>query len=365
MTSKVLVLAYSKQAGGAEKSALKLHHALAQLENTQAVFGTLIRSSKDFYKVSDRSKNLNFLPLTNYFISKSIPFKYVWFPLIALFDLFHIRLSVKRNKIDTVVSFGAGVGCVIFLALFGTGIRQITSERIDPNPKVYKPSILARLLRPFMYKHGVICSVQTLGFRDWVIENWGVSAVVTPNHFDIPSDRYPEGAIEGPVIAVGRPAFQKGYDLLLNAWALVEGADSRELWIVCDDSENFVADIIKHSGCRNVRIKSLTDNLPGLFNQSSMFISTARFEGYPNAIAEAIIYGIPVMSTISSDIVLDWSEAQLCVAINDISPEAMSSQILALLNDRETLVKISNNGVLNRDLFSWVSVRQSWLSLLT
>ncbi len=362
---RVLILAYSRQAGGAEKSAIKLFDSLSDFGEIEAIFGTLIRSSKDFYAITDDAEQINLLPITNFMVSKKFPFKSLWLPIVAFFDLIHMRLSIHHSKIDRVVSFGAGVGCVAYLALLGSKVKQITSERINPNPKVYKPSVLARLLRPFMYKHGVICTVQTLGFRDWVIENWGVSAVVTPNHFDIPSNRYPEGAIEGPVIAVGRPAFQKGYDLLLNAWALVEGADSRELWIVCDDSENFVADIIKQSGCRNVRIKSLTDNLPALFNQSSMFISTARFEGYPNAIAEAIIYGIPVMSTISSDIVLDWSEAQLCVAINDITPEAMSNQILAFLNDKEALVKIGNNGVLNRDLFSWGSVKQSWLSLLT
>ncbi len=359
------MLAYSRQAGGAEKSALKLHQALSQSENIKGIFGTLVRSPKDFYKTNSVSENLNLLPISNFFISRNIPLRQVWLPFVALLDLSHMRMTIKNNGIDTVVSFGAGVGCVAYLALFGSGVKQITSERIDPNPKVYRPSILARLLRPFIYRHGVICSVQTAGFADWVKENWSVSAVITPNHFLIPSTKYSENSPKGPVIAVGRPAFQKGYDLLLNAWKLVEETDSRELWIVCDDSGGFIANLIEQSRCQNVRIKPLTDDLPGLFDKSSLFISTARFEGYPNAVAEAIIYGIPVMTTISSDIVLDWSEAQLCIAISNTAPEELSTQILLLLRNKEMLRKIGNNGILSRGSFDWDSVKHSWFSLLS
>ena len=358
------MLAYSRQAGGAEKSALKLHQALSQSENIKAIFGTLVRSPKDFYKTNSVSENLNLLPVSNFFISRNIPLRQVWLPCVALLDLFHMRMTIKNNGIDAVVSFGAGVGCVAYLALFGSEVKQITSERIDPNPRIYSPSILARLLRPFIYRHGVICSVQTAGFADWVKENWSVSAVITPNHFLTPSTKYSENSPEGPVMAVGRPAFQKGYDLLLNAWKLVEETDSRELWIVCDDSGGFIANLIEQSRCQNVRIKPLTDDLPSLFNKSSLFISTARFEGYPNAIAEAIIYGIPVLTTISSDIVLDWSEAQLCIAISNTAPEELSTQILSLLRNKEMLRKIGNNGILSRGLFDWESVKHTWLGLL-
>lgn len=362
---RVLILAYSRQAGGAEKSAIKLFHSLADSGDIKPTFGTLIRSPKDFYKINDDAELINLLPITNFLIARKIPLRFFWLPVVAPFDLIHMRISIRHNQIDSVVSFGAGVGCVAYLALVGSKVKQVTSERIDPNPEVYKPSLLARILRPFIYRHGVICSVQTAGFSDWVKENWSVSAVVTPNHFPIPSTKYSQDSPEGPVVAVGRPAFQKGYDLLLNAWKLVEETDSRELWIVCDDSEGFVAQLIEQSRCKNVRIKPLTDDLHGLFNKSSLFISTARFEGYPNAIAEAIIYGIPVMTTISSDIVLDWSAAQVCVAIRNTAPEELSVQILSLLKDKELLLKIGNNGVLSRRLFDWDSVKHSWLSLLS
>ena len=362
---KTLVLAYSKQAGGAEKSAIKLFNGFTTIENTGAMFGTLVRSSKDFYQISDSSKTIDFLPLCNMFIARKIPFRWLWLPILAPFDLMHFRLKIKSHRIDSVVSFGAGVGCVTFLALLGLNVRQVTSERIDPDPEVYKPSILARLMRPYIYRHGVLCSVQTIGFLHWVQHNWGVKAFVTPNHFEIPTNQWANLSVDGPVVAVGRPAFQKGYDLLFSAWKHVEEFDSRELWIVCDDGEGYIQSLILQSGCQNIRVKPLTNDLESLFNKASIFVSTARFEGYPNAIAEAIIYGIPVMTTISSDIVSDWSDAQMCVAIKDTTPEVMSAQILSVLQDPELLKKISDNGVMNRKLFDWESVKHSWLRLLS
>jgi glycosyltransferase involved in cell wall biosynthesis len=78
-----------------------------------------------------------------------------------------------------------------------------------------------------------------------------------------------------------------------------------------------------------------------------------------------MIYGLPVLATISSDVVADWAEAQLCVAINDVAPEVLGEQILCLIQDKEMLQNVSNNAVSNRALFDWEVVKGAWLSALT
>ena len=359
-----LILAYSRQAGGAEKSAIKLFNSFTGTEGINPFFGTLVRSKKDFYQLDDSSKTINLLPISNALSEKGVPLRWLWLPIVAPLDLLHFRAKVKSNGITSVVSFGAGVGCVAFLALVGSKVKQVTSERIDPNPEVYKPSKLAQLMRPYIYKHGVTCSVQTIGFSDWVQENWGVKAIVTPNHFDIPSNRYSNLANDGPVVAVGRPAFQKGYDLLFNAWKHFEDFDSRELWVICDDSEGFIDSLIKESGCQRIRIKPLTDDLHIVFDQASLFISTARFEGYPNAVAEAIIYGIPTMTTVSSDVVGDWATSELCIPIISTDPKILGEQILQIINNPVLLNKISENAISNRNIFSWEHAKKSWLTAI-
>jgi GalNAc-alpha-(1->4)-GalNAc-alpha-(1->3)-diNAcBac-PP-undecaprenol alpha-1,4-N-acetyl-D-galactosaminyltransferase len=359
---KILIVAYSRQAGGAEKSALKLQSSLLG-EGYQVEFGTFIQSSKDFYPFNINSQNHSFFPSLNRFLPKHSKRN----PLILLKifrDLLDFRRSVSKAGYDVVISFGAGVGCVTFVGLFATKVLQITSERINPDPKVYRPSFFSQLLRPYIYKNGVICSVQTTGFASWVESHWGIKPVVTPNHFEIPNSSYGFPPLGSPLIAVGRPAFQKGYDILIQAWKIVEDSQSRELWIVANDKDRFIANLIADSDCKNIKVLPLSTDLNLLFNNCSAFISTSRFEGYPNAVAEAIIYGIPVITTLNSDVVYEWEKDGICVAIPDLLPETVARTVLMIINDEQKLRELSDSALNQRDKFGWDHNKMNWLRLI-
>jgi GalNAc-alpha-(1->4)-GalNAc-alpha-(1->3)-diNAcBac-PP-undecaprenol alpha-1,4-N-acetyl-D-galactosaminyltransferase len=359
---KILIVAYSRQAGGAEKSALKLQSSLLS-EAYQVEFGTFIQSNRDFYPLNSDAQSYSFFPNINRFLTRHSKYN----PLILINivrDLINFRQRVAKSKYDIVISFGAGVGCVTFVGLLGLKIFQVTSERVNPDPKIYRPSLFSQMLRPYMYKRGVVCSVQTAGFASWVRTNWAIEPVITPNYYDIPKSRYQFPQPGSPVIAVGRPAHQKGYDVLLQAWKIVENEQSRELWIVANDQEGFLANLIDKNGCKFVRVLPLHADLSALFNNCSAFISTSRFEGYPNAIAEAILYGIPVITTLSSDIVHDWEKNGICVAIPDLTPAMAARTLLLVINDEQKLEELSHKAVLCREKFSWEHNKKHWLRLI-
>jgi glycosyltransferase involved in cell wall biosynthesis len=357
-------MAYSRQAGGAEKSALKLQKGLL-LEGLEVHFGTLIQSDKDFYPFVQEFNNHSFFPQLNKYLRKKRKGKHFWTLPLVLVGLMDLRRKIKNEKFDIVISFGAGVGCVSFLSLILSKVPQVTSERINPDPGVYKPSLFARILRPYIYRHGVVCTVQTEGFSQWVRNNWNFSPALTPNHFDIPHRQYVFPQNPSPVVAIGRPAYQKGYDILIESWKIVEKIDSRKLIIVADDSQNYISNLIQASGCENILVRPLTDDLPALFDECSLFISTARFEGYPNAVAEAIIYGIPVLTTVSSDIVELWGQAQICRTINDSSPISVSKSILELLGDDFALHDLNHKAMSSRANFGWNANKRFWFEAIS
>jgi GalNAc-alpha-(1->4)-GalNAc-alpha-(1->3)-diNAcBac-PP-undecaprenol alpha-1,4-N-acetyl-D-galactosaminyltransferase len=359
---KILIVAYSRQAGGAEKSALKLQSSLLG-EGYQVEFGTFIQSSKDFYPFNINSQNHSFFPNLNRFLFKHSKRN----PLISLMilrDLLDFRRRVSKAGYDVVISFGAGVGCVTFVGLFALKVLQITSERINPDPNVYRPSFFSQLLRPYIYKNGVICSVQTRGFASWVESHWGIKPIVTPNHFEIPKSSYTFPQLGSPLIAVGRPAFQKGYDILIQAWKIVEDHQSRELWIVASDKDKFIANLIEDSNCKNIKVLPLSTDLNHLFNNCSAFISTSRFEGYPNAVAEAILFGIPVITTLNSDVVYEWEKDGICIAIPDLLPATVARTVLMVINDEQKLRELSGSAILQRGKFSWDHNKMEWLRLI-
>ena len=355
---KVLIITSSKQPGGAEKSAIKLANSLRN--HYLFTFVTLFQGNDDLYS-SPSTDEINFFKFINLirnfmpkFISKFI--KYTPIPI----DLLLMRRKIKNHNFDLIISFGAGVGCITYLSLIFSKIPQITSERISPDKNVYRPSFVARVLRPWIYKHGVICSVQSKGFKDIIKSIWGIEGFVTPNHFEIPNLTYSLQPSSAPCIAVGRPAPQKGYDSLIAAWAILESRIKNELWIVADDSDHYIESLIKINRVNNVKIKPLSNNLYEIYKDCSLFISTSRFEGYPNAIAEAIIFGIPVLTTANSDVVNDWFALGICQKIERLESLQIANTVENALKNENLLRSLSKKATENRSLFSWEYAKPYW-----
>jgi glycosyltransferase involved in cell wall biosynthesis len=95
-----------------------------------------------------------------------------------------------------------------------------------------------------------------------------------------------------------------------------------------------------------------------------LYISVSRFEGFPNATAEAIIFGIPVLTSVNSDAVDSWQKKQLCLTFDSLVQEAISEKIAFVLDNDELRKNISNNALQKRQDFSWNHVRASWMDLI-
>jgi GalNAc-alpha-(1->4)-GalNAc-alpha-(1->3)-diNAcBac-PP-undecaprenol alpha-1,4-N-acetyl-D-galactosaminyltransferase len=206
--------------------------------------------------------------------------------------------------------------------------------------------------------------VQSEYFKNVTKSLWGIESYVTPNHFDIPKGAFVNTSFLGPCIAVGRPAHQKGYDVLIKAWLLLEKKIENELWIVANDSEGYVQGIIREVGAKKIKVIPLTNNLNQLYDNCSVFISTARFEGFPNALAEAIIYGIPSLTTVSSDVVDDWCKKGLCLKIDSIEPITIAHAIEEALSRPEVLNQVSQRAIQQRKDFVFSLVCRIHLYLL-
>jgi glycosyltransferase involved in cell wall biosynthesis len=358
------VVTFSKQPGGAEKSAIKVATSFKKSSLGFTELATFRQSKLDFYEVPEEIPEVVFFANYNKIMNSEFFGKIFFSFLLIPFDLYANRRLIRKGSYDVVVSFGAGVGCLMYFMLFGLEIPHITSERTSPDSKIYRPSLFSRIMRPWIYRHGVICSVQSAGSRQIVKNLWGVESFITPNHFEIPLTTYRYATNKNACIAVGRPSHQKGYDLLIDAWKLLENRVSNELWIVADDSDGFIKRIISQKNAKHIKVLPLTNNLFELYDQCSLFISTSRVEGYPNALAEAIIYGIPSLATVSSDVVHDWCELGICLKIGSLEPVKVAAAIEEALNKPKVLKIVSQKAIKNRNNFSWENAKKSWEKII-
>ena len=99
------------------------------------------------------------------------------------------------------------------------------------------------------------------------------------------------------VLAVGRYAYQKGYDMLLKAWAIVEKkCPEWELNIYGQGNREPYDKIAKDLQLKNCHLNGSVSNINEKYLDSSVFVISSRFEGLSMSLLEAMSFGLPVVS---------------------------------------------------------------------
>lgn len=210
-----------------------------------------------------------------------------------------IRKHLASLRPDVVISFIHSANVLTILSMVGSGVPVIVSERIDPQ---FEP--LGRVwetLRKIAYPLAAALVVQTdraaRYFDDWrirgieVIPN-SVVPVVDDGKLPMLPERF--------VIGIGRLCEQKNFGMLIRAFASVEGRFSD--WKLCiagdgPDRESLLR-LIREAGLEErVLLLGQVENVGGLLQAAGIFVLSSHYEGYPNALCEAMASGVASIST--------------------------------------------------------------------
>lgn len=210
--------------------------------------------------------------------------------------LFAVRKFIKTecSGEDTVIiSQNFFSNALIWLS--GVASKSIGCEHFKYD--VYPASI--RFIRNCVYKQfkHVVCLTEkdTSRFSVHLQKN---RVVTIPNmvvcHDDIQVDLASKS-----MIAVGRLAPQKGFDMLMHAMKIV--AQKHDDWILNifgegedqEKLENLIEELDLQS---HVFLKGYTQNLVKKFSESAFFILSSRYEGFPLVLVEALGLGMPCVA---------------------------------------------------------------------
>jgi glycosyltransferase involved in cell wall biosynthesis len=218
-----------------------------------------------------------------------------------------LRQVLRRNRSD--VAIGIMTTANVLLALAGVGFRRMVlagSEQVYP-PRFPLPPVWNHLRRLGYSRLDVVVAPTHESAR-WIAEHTRARrTVVIPNPIVFPLPDQPPhvdpSAVGAPgkrrVLAVGRLAPQKGFDLLLLAWArLASRFPAWELVIVGEGPERAALDALAgRLGVRNsVWFPGLVGNVGQWYGSAEVYVMSSRFEGFGNSLAEALAYGIPAVS---------------------------------------------------------------------
>jgi GalNAc-alpha-(1->4)-GalNAc-alpha-(1->3)-diNAcBac-PP-undecaprenol alpha-1,4-N-acetyl-D-galactosaminyltransferase len=206
-----------------------------------------------------------------------------------------LRKHLVALQPDVVLSFASGNNFLTLLALSGTSIPAVVSER--STIKSDRRLDLHAFLRRLTYRRaGNVIAQTSAARRDYVEQTGYDRCVVIPN--PVKRMQAPAAAPREPVIlSVGSLVQHKGQHLLLEAFARLD-APAWRLVLVGEGPERKaleqqaarldIADRVEFAGWRA--------DVDAVYASASVFVLSSLREGFPNVLAEAMVSGLCCVS---------------------------------------------------------------------
>lgn len=280
-----------------------------------------------------------------------------------------LRAAFRQSRPDVIVSFLTTTNVLALLAAAGLPAPVIVSERTHPAlcplPGVW------RWLRKRLYPRARAVVVQTDHVAAWFPRWMRSRVVVIPNPVARPNragarKARPDGY--GTVLGVGRLNRQKGFDLLVRAFAAAtRRQDGWDLVIAGDGPERqALAEIAAACGVADrVRLIGQQADIQHTYASADVFALPSRFEGFPNALLEAMAAGLPA---VAADCLAGPREI-ICNERNGLlvkteNVEALALALSRLITDRSLRRRLGAEAAGVVDTYDAEAIRQRWNALI-
>lgn len=279
-----------------------------------------------------------------------------------------IRRFLKERRTDVLVQVDTMLSLFALPAALGLGVLHIAWEHCHFDEDLGRRARRwARRLAARYCKHVIVLTERDR--KRWrEALNPRSSIVCIPNPLPFSPPAQPAPRTSKTVLAVGRLVHTKGFDVLLNAWALVmQGVPDWKLMIVGEGEERPALEALRERLGLHASV-----TLPGAFpditiayEQASIFCLSSRYEGFGLVLIEAMAFGLPIISTACEtgprELLQDKQDAAM-VAIDD--PQALADALLALISNRAEADKLARAARKKAGLFSKERIAGEWDALL-
>lgn len=279
-----------------------------------------------------------------------------------------LRHLLCRLKPDIVLSMPEDIGIYVVLAMLGTGIPVVVSER--NNPWVMPNKKITRLLRTLAYPFAAGLIFQTKQARSFFPKYLYGKSIVLDNPLDLSRIPAPfQGERSKTVVSAGRLENQKNFSLLIRAFAAFyvqhpqyklviygEGKKRRELELLA--KELLPDEAWSMPGREEALLQKII--------QCEIFALSSDYEGVPNVLIEAMACGMPVVSTDCAPggaaALIENGKNGLLVPVGDA--EALAEGLSFLTEHRAEAAQMGQKALSIRQRLDAERVCMNWLSYL-
>lgn len=283
-----------------------------------------------------------------------------------------LRKAIRATQPELVLSFMDRTNVLTLLACRGLDMPVVVSERSNP---IRQPAgAVFSWLRQSLYPQAAAVVVNSPEAGQY-LGRW-VSAqrlCYLPNPLLNPEDMPDANEIKGAkpdqhsVIGLGRFTAEKGFDLLIKAFARTAAAHPAwRLFLLGQGPEQpALSELAQGLGIGlKVIFCGQVANPAAYLSRAGLFVLPSRHEGFPNGLAEAMASGLACVATDCSQSVKDMLADENHAYVTPIEDSgALAEAISNLLSDAELRQRL---GALNRQAsvrFSLSRVARRWEEL--
>ena len=241
-----------------------------------------------------------------------------------------VRSFMVKEKPDTAVAFMAPICLIAGFACRGLKTRLVVSERIDPALDPRNP--IFRIALNNVYEKSHLTVFQTERARNYFSEKIQKNSVIIPNPVQVKA--VAANRRKHRIVTAGRLMPQKNHKMLIDAFAQLHKLHSEYTLDIY--GEGPLQEVLQQQidSLELTAAVTLKGNVPNIHEQmadAEIFVLSSDFEGLSNALLEAMMMGLPCISTdcAGSDEAICNGENGLLVPVGDTK---------ALLDAMEQLV---------------------------
>ena len=364
MTAKfqIALVASSLTVGGAER-VLSIMANYWAAKGVDVALITFSLPDSDFYSLDSRVRRTSIEGLQ--------PSSSLWAALKNnVTRALRLRSVVKDIQPNFIVSFLPRPNILTLLATLGLSVPVAVSER--SNPSCQKLGKVWNFLRQRLYSSATAVVAQTPEAKGLLVAYVPEDRIhVIPNPVRQPSslpDLILDSSIPQPfILAMGRLVPEKGFDLLLEAFAQSRSRQHASLVILGEGSErrNLESLAARLGIAERVHLQGLIQDPSIVSRHATLFVLSSRFEGFPNALLETMCLGIPVVSFDCPNgpkRIIEDEVNGLLVPPGDV--HALSVAIDRLMDDESERRHLGANASMIADVFSVDNVMRKWDELI-
>ncbi len=365
--ARVLIAIHALRTGGAERVALQFARWLLEAGHG-VVLLTASRAGADFYPLPPGLERRHEPPLPG-------PLERLG-PLVFPLRVWRLRRLLEAERFDLALGMTTLPAVKLLLAAWGSALPVVVAERIFPGAT---PLVLPwRWLRRLTYPRAALHLVQTEAIAAWLRQRrLATRTAVLANAIPWPLPEHPPrvepAALLQPeerlVLAVGTKPHQKGFDLLVPAFAAV--AARRPGWRLA------IAGLPAEAwptgwpalpaGAARPLLPGRVGNLAEWYSRADLFVLSSRFEGIPNVLLEAMASGCACLAidcpTGPAELIDHAQNGWLLPAGSGTA--ALEAALQALIDQPELRRRLGQGAELVRQRFAEATIRQQFLAALS